>query len=205
MSSMNGKLKIFGILLLMSPFFWWTFSKPLDVLKNIAETPKKSFVEVKETFSDEWLAPVNAMRVPGTAYSSPTLISSLFYNKLHVVMTKAMNSLSRLEPGLYFTSGALPAKVEAIPLIFFPMALMGLAEALRASLKVTLGIALLSAAASFIVASEAVIMETAIFVTYLYLIALGIKSLPKRWLYLGTPVFLMYVLFVIGRTIWRIG
>lgn len=122
--------KIFIIIFILSPLFWWTmvysFPKLISELSKIGQYTSNQKASL---FSESNLKKVDDLRW-NDQINHLNPYPKVFFNKATVILNQIFESLGNLGPRTFFVNGdsfaGNPKNVEPIPLILLPISIMGI-------------------------------------------------------------------------------
>lgn len=126
--------KIFIILILISPFFWWQFlNKHNQIFFEYRQTPTYIKNKVASIFLNTKY--IDEFRWNDVTINNHSLIGKLFYNKAHLVITEIVTYFNNLNPRFYFQSGSgqtdSPPQIEPIAFLILPCSLLGIFKLIK--------------------------------------------------------------------------
>jgi hypothetical protein len=194
--------KIFIILIIISPFFWWQFiTKPNFILKNYSQIP--SFIKNKTTSIFRNTQYIAEFRWNDSTKDNRPLASRFFYNKSELILNEFIIYLNNLNPRFYFQSGSgqldSPPKTEPIAVLLLPISFMGIFRLIKNKKTKIIFIGLISCFLGYITGqiSFYFLFPTALF--YLYTSAYEISFWTKKTQYLFLTLLIIYSLFLFFR------
>ncbi|MFA5532028.1 MAG: hypothetical protein WDA13_00315 [Candidatus Shapirobacteria bacterium] len=193
--------KIFILLILISPFFWWQFlNNQNQILSNYSKIPnffgnKISSITNNDQYSEEfrWNNTIN----------TPSIIAKKVYYQTQSLLSEGVKYVNNLNPRFYFQSGSgqtdSPPQVEPIAIFLLPISFIGIFKLIKKFKFKILLIALASCLLAFMTGqiSFYFLFPTALF--YLYAAAYEIFSWKLKYQKIFLSLLIIYSLFLFLR------
>ena len=199
-----NKNKLFIILLLISPFFWWQFlNQHNPIFSEYRQIPFFVSHKISSIFLNT--QPINEFRWNDVTENSRPLIGKLFYNKSHLLLSETITYLNILNPRFYFQSGSgqtdSPPQVEPIACFLFPVSILGIFKLIKKySFKIIL-LALFSCFFVYITGHLTVYFLFPAILFYLYTGAYEISTWSNKFRNIYLLIFLIYSIFLFFRVL----
>jgi hypothetical protein len=191
--------KIFFIILVISPFFWWQFFNTKNkILSDYYQAPsfiknKISSIFINTQYIDEF-------RWNDATKDNRPLIGKFFYNKSQYLITEFIIYLNNLNPRFYFQSGSgqtdSPPQIEPIAILLLPCSFLGIFRLAKKSKFKTLIVGIISCFLGYITGHTSFyfLFPTALF--YLYTSSYEIISWHKKNQIIFLSFLIIYSLFL---------
>lgn len=201
---LSNNLKVFLLILFLSPGFLWIFLNFSGYAAEWANTPSYAATNIKSLFSEDRLKYINEVRWNAFGPAKEDLPSKLFYNKGFLVIEHFYNFLTFLSPRIYFqagdNTGFSPQTVEPIAFFLFFFWVMGILFLFRKKNFKTLSLPLIFGFLAYLVGQRTMPFLFPVMILYIYFSFLGVtdflKDKQKR---VFIVIFVLYSLFLIGR------
>jgi hypothetical protein len=194
--------KIFLILIIISPFFWWQFFvKPNLFLKVYSQTPQ--FIKTKITSIFNNTNYIAEFRWNDATKDNRPLAARFFYNKSELLVNEIFVYINNVNPRFYFQSGDgqtdSPPHIEPIAILLLPVSIMGIFRLIKNKKTKVLLIGLISCFIAYITGQPNFyfLFPTALF--YLYLSAYEISFWKKKSQLIFFTILIIYSLFLFFR------
>jgi hypothetical protein len=130
---MNLK-KIFIILLLISPFFWWQIiNQKNNFISEYRQIPSYTKNKISSIFSNTQY--IDEFRWNDVTKDNRTFWGKFFYNKSQLLISESIIYLNNLNPRFYFQSGSgqidSPPNIEPIVIFLLPISFLGLFKLIK--------------------------------------------------------------------------
>lgn len=194
--------KIFLLLIVISPFFWWQFlNHQNQILSNYSKTPtfiknKVSSIFINDQYNEEF-------RWDDNTKNSLSTIGKKVYYKCQSLLGEGVKYINNLNPRFYFQSGSgqtdSPPQVEPIAILLLPFSFIGIFKLIKKFKFKVLFIGLISCFFGFITGQTSFyfLFPTALF--YLYAIAYEISSWNLKYQRFFLFILIIYNLFLFLR------
>jgi hypothetical protein len=193
--------KIFILLILISPFFWWQFlNNQNQILSNYSKTPNLIKNKITSIFIDNQYA--EEFRWNNTK-NTPSTVAKKIYYKSQSLLNEAVKYIDNLNPRFYFQSGSgqsdSPPQIEPIAILLLPCSFLGILKLIKKFKFKILFIALISCIFGFITGQTSFyfLFPTALF--YLYTAAYEISSWNLKYQRLFLFILIIYSLLLFLR------
>jgi hypothetical protein len=201
---LSNNLRMFLLILFLSPGILWIFLNFKSYIKEWAMTPSYVRSNVSSLFSPKRLEPINEVRWNAFGPEREDFSSKLVYNKAYLALDHFFSYLSFLSPRIYFQAGDntrfSPQSVEPIAFFMFFFWLMGILFLLKDKKTKILVAPLIFAALAFLVGRRTMPFLLPILISYLYCSYLGmLATIKKKRRNVFWTIFLVYSIFLIGR------
>ena len=194
--------KIFILLIIISPFFWWQLlNSQNQILSDYSKTPILIKNKISSIFNNNQYS--EEFRWDNTTKNSPTVIGKKVYYKYHSLLNEGVKYINNLNPRFYFQSGSgqpdSPPQVEPIAILLLPISFLGIFKLIKKFKFKFLFIALISCFFAFITGqiSFYFLFPTALF--YLYTAAYEIFSWNLKYQKIFLSLLIIYSLFLFLR------
>ena len=194
--------KIFLLLIIISPFFWWPILNHSHLVSNIyLQTPK--FIKTKITSVFNNTQYIAEFRWNDSNDFNRPIAARVFYNKSELVINELFVYLNNLNPRFYFQAGDgqtdSPSHVEPIAILLLPISFLGFFRLLKNKKPKIILIGLISCFLGYITgqANFYFLFPTALF--YLYTSAYEISFWTKKTQFIFLTLLIIYSLFLFFR------
>lgn len=202
--------KIFFLLLILTPGFWFTFLQPQKVFTELSKSPKYFETKINSMFSTERMTNLNTLKEIGGERSLVNIVMpEIFYNRISILVDEFFSYTSFITPRFYFQAGdggkLSPPNTEPIAAILFPMWLFGIVVLIKKKkfliIYLLFGFALLA----FMFGQRDMAFLWPVLIINLYISQAGIFSINniklRNFYFL---IFLIYGLFIDVRSIYML-
>jgi hypothetical protein len=194
--------KIFLILIIISPFFWWQFfTKSNSIFTNYSQTPQFIKNKITSIFVDTRY--IAEFRWNDATKDNRPIAARVFYNKSQLLVSQLFVYINNLNPRFYFQSGSggvdSPSKVEPIAILLLPVSFMGIFRLIKNKKFKIIIFGLLSCFLGFITnqVNFYFLFPTALF--YLYTSAYEISFWKKKTQFIFLIILIIYSLYLFFR------
>ncbi len=194
--------KIFIILLILSPFFWWQFFvSPKKIISEYRQIPTYIKNKVGSIFKNTQY--IDEFRWNNLTKDNRPISAKVFYNKSHLLVSESIIYLNNLNPRFYFQSGSgqfdSPPQIEPIAIFLLPFSFMGLFKLIQKKNFKVLLFGLFSVLLGYLTGHSSFyfLFPSALF--YLYTSAYQISLFKNKQQYLIIILLSVYTLFLFLR------
>jgi hypothetical protein len=125
---MNLK-KIFILLIIISPFFWWQFiTNKNNIINEYKSAPLYIKNKITSIFTNTQY--IDEFRWNDITKDNRPFWGNFFYNKCQLLISESIIYLNNLNPRFYFQSGSgqidSPPNIEPIAFLLLPISILGL-------------------------------------------------------------------------------
>ncbi|MFA5750282.1 MAG: hypothetical protein WC895_03610 [Candidatus Shapirobacteria bacterium] len=194
--------KIFLILIIISPIFWWQFlAKPNKIFQEYKQIPLFIKNKVSSIFKNtQYIA---EFRWNDTTKDNRPIAARFFYNKSQLIVGESIIYLNNLNPRFYFQSGSgqpdSPPQIEPIAILLLPISFMGIFRLIKNKKFKIIFVGLISCFFGYITGqiNFYFLFSTALF--YLYTSAYEISFWTKKTQRIFFSILIIYSLFLFFR------
>lgn len=194
--------KLFILLIIISPFFWWQFlSKPNLIFQKYIQSLKFIQTKISSIFTNTQY--ISEFRWNDATKDNRPFAARFFYNKSQLLINEFIYYLNGLNPRYYFQSGSgqtdCPPNIEPIAIFLLPISLLGIFRLIKKSHFKILIIGLISCFLGYITGQNSFyfFFPTALF--YLYTGAYELSFWSKKYLYIFLAFLIIYSVFLFFR------
>lgn len=128
----KNRIKTFFLLLVISPGFWWTVTKPGAVIKEWLQSPSYVRSSFANRVRGPYLDRLRDMQWGGQLVHRNSFFAKLVYNYPLLLINESVELVEFAQPRLFFVTGDgspfTPPSLQPIPVILFPFWLIGLLD-----------------------------------------------------------------------------
>lgn len=202
------KKRTFKLIVFLSPEFWWLVFKLPSILSEWISIPNYFFSRLQNIFTEERLVNIGIMRWANLDSGILKILSKFMYNRAMILVDEFFGYLSYFSPRFYFQSGDgskfSPPGIEPIPLILFPLFVLGIVESVRKkSLKIFL-LLILFALIPFILGTRSFAFLWPMAALYIYISSVGVSTLKESYRKTLLIILFTYGVFLGGKLIWTV-
>lgn len=194
--------KIFLLLLLISPFFWWQFlNRQNPIFSEYAKTPSYIQNKVSSIFRNTQY--IDEFRWNDLTKDNRPLAAKFFYNKSRFISDEFIIYLNNLNPRFYFQSGSgqvdSPPQIEPIAILLLPISFIGIFKLIHAKKFKTILIGLISCFLGYIAGQTNIyfLFPTGLFYLYTGAYTLSFWSPKNQKIFLF--ILILYSIFLFLR------
>lgn len=205
------KSRIFILLLILTPGFWWLLLRPVEVFTELSRAPQYFSQRLQNVYSEDRLAKIRTVRWANRDQKTSTqVMSRLFYNKGTILVDEFFSFTSFLSPRFYFQAGdgsnLSPPGVEPIPFILLPLFIWGIVLSLKRHKHIYLLAMFLLAFLAFLFGQRNMAFLWPVLVMAVYFSTQGVEAIKKPENRKAVMFVLSaYCLYLGGRVLWLLN